>query len=560
MADTALETFGKAVKSARTERGWTLEALAAEALGNPDRKGYCSQVEKGKRNLSEATIRSFARVLDLPDTTTAPLLNRALPLDDQAEAEDQATEKLLADIEALRTKLKLSEALAVALAYKYAEGSPTDIEGALKGLEAAFETAAEQKARDALPSNIDAAVDAVLQEVARLNDEGQPEDADALLMAEIEKSQAEMERQKAQLTRYYDRAIAQAVLTRDADAYAARQLEKIKLAIPSADDQFHQLRALFMERYRTGLRTGAPFLLTSAISLARQCAAIAPKPYLRAMAQNDQAVALQNQGIRTSGAEGATLLAAAVTAYDTALEVRTREDHPVDWAMTQNNKAIALQEQGIRCSGAQGAVLLAAAVTAYDAALEVYTREDHPVDWAMTQNNKAIALQEQGTRTSGAEGASLLAAAVTAYDAALEIRTRDDHPVDWAITQNNKAAALQEQGTRTSGAEGATLLAAATTTYDAALEVRTSKDHPVDWAITQFNLAVLKEFWAEHDSTSDPGPMLEEALAHVEAALTVFDPEHLSYDHDKSTHLRDQIRAKLDALPSHTTQPNLNTR
>ena len=593
-----LETFGAAVKTARVEKGWTLEALAAEALGNPDRKGYCSQVEKGKRNLTEGTIRNFARALDLPDSATAPLLNRALPTDDQTEASDANSERLLTEVETLRTQLKLSEALAIALAYKYAEGNPTDLNGALTGLEDALETAAREKARDALPSNIDAAVDAVLAKVAALNDDGQTDEADSLLTAEIAATAEEVARKKRAQERLLERGIEQARMNNNADAYAERQLMLIQLDSPTAEDQFHRLRAIFTERYEEGLRKGTPFALTAAIGLAACCADIAPKPYLRAMAKHDQANALANQGLRTSGPDGASLLAQAVAAYDAALEVRTRADHPVDWAMTQNNKAIALrnqvtrtsgpegasllaqavaaydaalevytradhpvdwamtqnnkavtlQDQGIRTSGPDGASLLAEAVAAYDAALEVYTRADYPVDWAMTQNNKATVLQDQGIRTSDPDGASLLAQAVAAYDAALEVRTRADHPVDWAMTQNNLGLALSEQGTRTSGSEGASLLEQAVAAYDAALEVRTRADQPVDWAMTQENLAIVRKAMAEHDTGGDPLQNLKAALEHVEAALEVFDPEHMSYNYTKASALRDGILTALANL------------
>ncbi len=111
-----------------------------------------------------------------------------------------------------------------------------------------METAADQKARDALPSNIDAAVDKVLAEVARLNEDGKPEDADAYLMEQVETAHAELERQKAQLERYYDRAITQAVLIRNADAYAQRHLNRIQLNAPSAEDQYDQMRTAFIER------------------------------------------------------------------------------------------------------------------------------------------------------------------------------------------------------------------------------------------------------------------------------------------------------------------------
>ena len=111
----------------------------------------------------------------------------------------------------------------------------------------------------------------------------------------------------------------------------------------------------------------------------------------------------------------------------------------MDWATTQNNLAVALQQQGTRTQGAEGKNLLAQAVTAYRSALEVRTRADHPVDWAMTQHNLAGALLNQGIRSQGIEGAGLLAQAVTAFRNALEVRARADRPVQWATTHFNIA-------------------------------------------------------------------------------------------------------------------------
>ncbi|MCP3970440.1 MAG: hypothetical protein GY717_09020, partial [Rhodobacteraceae bacterium] len=50
---------------------------------------------------------------------------------------------------------------------------------------------------------------------------------------------------------------------------------------------------------------------------------------------------------------------------------------------------------------------------------------------------------------------------------------------------------------------------------------------------------------ADHDTTADPAPHLRAALGHVEAALTVFDPEHMPYNHDKAATLRDRLRDRL---------------
>ena len=61
------------------------------------------------------------------------------------------------------------------------------------------------------------------------------------------------------------------------------------------------------------------------------------------------------------------------------------------------------------------------------------------------------------------------------------------------------------------------------------------------------NLGNAERAIAAHATTTDPRPHLLAALAHVEAALTVYDPEHMPYRHDKASHLRDTIRAALDA-------------
>ena len=81
---------------------------------------------------------------------------------------------------------------------------------------------------------------------------------------------------------------------------------------------------------------------------------------------------------RTEGTKGTELLAQAVTAYRSALEVYSREQLPQDWAMTQNNLGEALRDQAARTEGAKGVELLAQAVTAYRNALEVYSAEAFP--------------------------------------------------------------------------------------------------------------------------------------------------------------------------------------
>jgi hypothetical protein len=68
-----------------------------------------------------------------------------------------------------------------------------------------------------------------------------------------------------------------------------------------------------------------------------------------------------------------------------ALEVYTREQLPQDWAQTQNNLGNALRDQAARTKGTRGAELLAEAVAAHRSALEVYSAEDFPLYHEQTE-------------------------------------------------------------------------------------------------------------------------------------------------------------------------------
>ncbi|QMU58097.1 MAG: hypothetical protein GKR98_07745 [Boseongicola sp.] len=175
-------------------------------------------------------------------------------------------------------------------------------------------------------------------------------------------------------------------------------------------------------------------------------------------------------------------------------------------------------------------------------------RTSTPKAWADAKNWLGLAHNERSQTCTGAKSSFHSEMSHSAYRAALKVYTRDDHPVDWAMTQNNLAVALKNQATRTEGEDSTRLLAQAVNAYRAALEVRTRDDHPVDWAMTQFNLALAELSLADQDATEDPTPHLNAALDHVVAALTVYDPEHMSFNHAKATRLRDLIQSALDAL------------
>jgi tetratricopeptide (TPR) repeat protein len=220
------------------------------------------------------------------------------------------------------------------------------------------------------------------------------------------------------------------------------------------------------------------------------------------MTQNNLGIAYSNR-IRGERADN---LEQAITAYERALEVRTREAFPEDWAMTQNSLAIAYRNR-IRGEHADN---LEQAISAYKQALEVRTREAFPEDWAMTQNNLAIAYSN---RIRG-ERADNLEQAISAYKQALEVYTREAFPEQWAMTQNNLANAYRN---RIRG-ERADNLEQASATFKRVLEVFTREAFPEQWAMTQNNLGLAYSNRIRGERADN----LEQAIAAYERALEVY--------------------------------------
>ncbi|MEL6451015.1 MAG: helix-turn-helix domain-containing protein [Pseudomonadota bacterium] len=571
--------FGALIKRKRGEARLTQETLAGDVFGDGARKADISRIENGKMTPQEATIQKLCTALHISPAEMEPI-RQARPAAEQ-----------LANIPAL-SREELQN-----LAARFGLESPFD----MPDVELRRQLTLKADEHRALQSEVDG-IDDGLERLSNLKAAAQDainrvdlDEVEEVLarVQEVEKEEAaktgELRADNALLRGKLDQAYA--LLSDAADAFkiidpveparrrhdymqrlyshglryggpgmglASRMIaEAIELCPRSKNAQVWAMckNASAIALQNQGTRTDGPQgadLLAQAVAAYRAALEVrtrADHPVDWATTQNNLGTALRNHGTRTDGPYGAELLAEAVAAYRAALDVRTRVDHPVRWAMTQNNLGNALSDQGIRTDGPQGADLLAEAVAAYRAALEVYTRADHPVDWATTQNNLGIALQNQGIRTDGPQGADLLAEAVAAYRAALEVRTRADHPVQWAVTQNNLGTAWQDQGTRTDGPQGADLLAEAVAAYRGALEIRTRADHPVDWAETQESIAIALRARAARADAVAPRADLTAALAAVDGALEVYDPEHLSYRHGNATRVRNLILAALDALP-----------
>jgi len=420
----------------------------------------------------------------------------------------------------------VQDGLLVALARRYAEGSPDDFDSALAGLKRALEVAKAEAARDRLPSNLDAAVAAILSRIDALNDQGRIDAGFDLLDAELAAMAEEDTRRRAARARLYDKGVAQAILARSVPEAVRYLLLSIDLETPDPREGWDRLRQVQGEWYQRGRDKGLNFDLEVSIALARHLVDSAPGQDSKGTALNDLGVSHKTLGTRESGTEQ---LEQAVEALRQALEEWTRERVPLDWARIQNNLGNALQTLGERESGT---ARLEQAVEAYSLALEERRRDRVPLAWAMTQNNLGNALRALGERENGT---SRLNEAVDTFRAALKERTRERKPLDWAMTQNNLGTALRALGERESGTER---LEQAVEALRLALEEWTRDRVPLDWAGAQNNLGNALRILGERESSTE---RLEQAVEAFRQALEEWTSERTSHYHGMAQRNLDKV-------------------
>jgi tetratricopeptide (TPR) repeat protein len=106
---------------------------------------------------------------------------------------------------------------------------------------------------------------------------------------------------------------------------------------------------------------------------------------------------------------------AAVGAYTSCLEERTRDRDSRNWALTEYNLGLVLTDlAGIE----DGTEALQQAVAAFGASLEVYGQTDSPVDWADAQDGLGWVQALLGQRT---DDLALLKEGRAAVEAAYEV-------------------------------------------------------------------------------------------------------------------------------------------
>ena len=497
VAQQDLEEFGRAVKRARSLRGWTLDQLAGSILPIPGKSFLCN-IEKGKRDIGPLTVGKLIKALALPESWIDRFLNAEISPDAEETAQDRGAEKLLRMYDRDATAPQTAEDLLIGLAQDQAGQPFLDAWAAYAALKSMLEDAAALKAQGLLPSNTGDQLSIILRRVSDLNDQGLREEAGEALEDAIKRNDAEAE------------ALFNAALKQDrirnhpADA-AARIIANMKRSAPPGG-VFNATRDLIREWNERGGALCLLFDLKVALHLAKH-------NHSRAKG-HQQRDALFYLGLCQARVGERSLedryLRAAVQRFTEFLKLITRGSDPLNWAIAQNCLGNVFSALGRRSRNAER---LEWAVTAHSEALTEWNQAQNPEGWAIAKNNLGSALQALGEL----EGSTTrLELAIIVFSDVLKVSTLASSPTDWAIAQNNLGLALRWLGELT---HDPAIFDRASSAYAFCLQERDRETTPFLWAVTQWNLADLA--LARFDLSPDQS-LLATARSHALEAREVF--------------------------------------
>jgi tetratricopeptide (TPR) repeat protein len=200
----------------------------------------------------------------------------------------------------------------------------------------------------------------------------------------------------------------------------------------------------------------------------------------------------------------------AITSYQQALQVFTRQAFPENWARTQMNLANAYCDR-IRGERAEN---IEQAITSYQQALQVFTPQAFPEDWARTQHNLANAYRD---RVRGEETENLKQA-IALYKEASQVFTREAYPYKWAENRGELAEAFLKRASLTNDYSD---LDTAITLLQTALEVAVNGSP--DFIDSQYRLGNALSRRYEYSQNPDD---LKSALQAYKTALDAISVEH----------------------------------
>lgn len=505
IAPEILNDFGRAVKRARTLKGWDQKTPGGK-IDPPVGASFISKVEKGRKEALDArTVGRFRLALDLDETW----IDKFLDAEEAAESlETKSEQEADRVIDRLRREGKAdgtSDDLLIQLANNFTEGDHKDLETAYRSVEAALQKLKESEQIALLAGNADAQFAALIKEVDALNNAGEFDQAHDMLAQNSNWLREEKERLIRLSELQLDKELSQDRLRNRPDLAAKRIVRHLR-EFPQGK-LFWAVDKAAREWRDEGDKAGDIFALKVALALASG-------NYERAKNKKPLTTpALYELGwchmLLAERLIGDTLLKAAQRAFHTALIKTSKAKQPENWAAAQGGLGIVLLLMGER---EKDTSMMEQAVKAQRAALKV-SQQINSISLQTRLDSFGSSLRALGELTRNVE---TLQQAETALINAVALENQDHDPLDWQTSQNNLALAQRWLGAITGDGEK---LQEARDTYAACELLDYEKDAPFEWAKLQWNIADLAV--ARHQLDPDPA-LLANARERVRRARAFF--------------------------------------
>jgi tetratricopeptide (TPR) repeat protein len=494
------QAFWKAVKAARVLKGMTLDQAAYACFGRDNAKGYFSQIENGKRQITPRTAGKIITALDMDRALLEPFLGEDEIAEDEVTDADTDAEKLIEKAQADDAGSVTGERLLIDLAYDFAQGQHNDLFTAYKGLRAALQAARELKEQGNLPQNASSQLDAVLRRVSEMNEQGDRNGAAEFLAAEGKRLDAEAEALfNAQLKQ--DRV-------RNRPDLAAKRLYRhtTRKAHEAGEQKVPAIAKLTDELSEDGDKNGDMFSLRVALELAKANNDAASGKYA-----GQTLFELGYCYYRLAARSSETgLLKAAQSAFQASLQKTDKARDPLNWSGRQDGLATTLGEIGSR---SRDVAILREAVFAFRQCLEISERHNNSPHRSIAWSNLGVALQWLGQCTTEPV---LLKEAVTCRTKAISLTDKAGDSHIWRGLHSNLGLTLRWLGALTEDEE---MLHGAREAFAKCESFDFHEKAPMTWAKSQWNIADLA--LARFVLNPDPA-LLVEARYHVTRARDFF--------------------------------------
>ena len=226
--------------------------------------------------------------------------------------------------------------------------------------------------------------------------------------------------------------------------------------------------------------------------------------------------------------QAASLAAEAKSAYESALTVLTREDHPRLWALTRVQMgalAFLMASKQSYLSGQVSPALLAEAEGDFQDALKEFDPDTEPYQWANPQRGLAAVLLLRAEAAVGPDTRSLWMSGLAALRLAIDHLAKERDPVTWVGANSELAVALQSASDVVGKGDAIALLDQAVSVVDQELTVLNKEHSAHDWEMAQANLGLILWKRALREEAQKAHGDFEDAATAYRAALGVLTKE-----------------------------------